>query len=99
MTNSICNVAFDVLSETKYEEALTPDEKEMTKQILNFLREIIIYGKILSNNETCLSEAYYRETAASWEKEYQALKKYIKKCILSLKKKSIKSRKLFGHLI
>lgn len=74
MANLLCNLAFEVLSEKKYEEALTREEKEMTKQILAFLRQMLIYGEVLSEKPNSLDEFCYR-TALSWKKEYQQLHK------------------------
>ena len=53
---------------------MTREEKEMTKQILAFLRQMLIYGEVLSEKPNLLDEFCY-QTALSWKKEYQQLHK------------------------
>lgn len=86
-------VAFNMLSETKNEEALTYEEKEMTKHTLALLKKMLIVDFVLSSKSDSVNDCCY-ETAVQWKKEYQALrKKYGKVYMVSENKenKNIKS--------
>lgn len=66
--------AFDLLSDCKYEEALSCEEKEMTKHTLELLKKMLIFGVVLSEHSDFSKDCCY-QTAVQWEKEYQELKK------------------------